>query len=84
VLSSGKEKAAAIDFLNEVWAKDVDFYQAILADPAVRSARCWPRAAARPIPHLTPSSVAPPSGRQFSEYLGKVPSVNYGMYTYEG
>ncbi len=83
VLSGGKEKAMAIDFLNEIYAKDVDFYQTILQSRgavgtllASRSGKAYSEAD----PFFGGAQV----WQSFSDWLSKVPSVNYGMYTYEG
>ncbi len=83
VLSSGKEKAAAADFLNEIYAKDVDFYQTILQSRgavgsllASRSGKAYSEGDA----FFGGDKV----WQKFSDWMGKVPSVNYGMYTYEG
>jgi lactose/L-arabinose transport system substrate-binding protein len=73
----------AVDFLNEIYAKDVDFYQTILQSRG---------AVGTLIASRSGSEYAAPDAffggakvwQQFSDYLGKVPSVNYGMYTYEG
>ena len=83
VLASGKEKAAAADFLNQIYAKDVDFYQTILQSRgavgsllASRSGKAYSEGDA----FFGGAKV----WQQFSDWMGKVPSVNYGMYTYEG
>ena len=83
VLSSGKEKAAAVDFLNQVYAKDVDFYQTILQSRgavgsllASRSGKAYSEA--------DPFFGGDKVWQKFSDWMSKVPSVNYGMYTYEG
>lgn len=82
VLSSGKEKALAVDFLNEIYAKDVDFYQTILqsrgAVGTLMASRDGKEYAAAD-PFFGGAKV----WQQFSDYLVKVPSVNYGIYTYE-
>ena len=83
VLASAKEKAAAIDFLNEVWAKDVDFYQSILAKNGAVGTLLASRNGAvysEPDPFFGGAKV----WQSFSDWLNKIPSVNYGMYTYEG
>jgi lactose/L-arabinose transport system substrate-binding protein len=83
VLSGGKEKAQAIDFLNEIYAKDVDFYQSILTARgavgtllASRSGKAYSEAD----PFFGGAQV----WQRYSDWLGKIPSVNYGIYTYEG
>lgn len=83
VLSSGKEKAAAVDFLNEVWAKDVDFYQGILAKNGAVGTLLASRGGkvySEPDAFFGGATV----WQSFSDWLNKIPSVNYGMYTYEG
>jgi len=82
VLASAKEKAAAIDFLNEVWAKDVDFYQSILDSrgavgtlTASRGGKAYQAA--------DPFFGGDKVWQSFSDWMAKVPSVNYGMYTGE-
>jgi lactose/L-arabinose transport system substrate-binding protein len=83
VLSSAKEKAAAVDFLNEIWAKDVDFYQSILAANGAVGTLLASRGGkvySEPDPFFGGATV----WQSFSDWLVKVPSVNYGMYTYEG
>lgn len=83
VLSSGKEKAQAIDFLNEIYAKDLDFYQSILqskgAVGTLIAARTGKEYSA-PDEFFGGAKV----WQQFGDWLGKVPSVNYGIYTSEG
>jgi lactose/L-arabinose transport system substrate-binding protein len=83
VLSGGKEKAQAIDFLNEIYAKDVDFYQNILTARgavgtllASRNGKAYSEAD----PFFGGAQV----WQRYSDWLGKIPSVNYGIYTYEG
>jgi len=83
VLSSAKEKAAAIDFLNEVWAKDVDFYQGILAKNGAVGTLLASRGGkvySEPDAFFGGATV----WQSFSDWLNVIPSVNYGMYTYEG
>ena len=83
VLSSAKEKAAAVDFLNEIWAKDVDFYQSILSKNGAVGTLLASRGGAvysEPDPFFGGATV----WQSFSDWLNKIPSVNYGMYTYEG
>ena len=83
VLASGKEKAAAADFLNEIYGKDVDFYQNILQSRgavgsllASRNGAAYGQADA----FFGGAKV----WQSFSDWLGKVPAVNYGVYTAEG
>lgn len=82
VLAASKEKKEAIDFLNQVYGKDVDFYQQILVDNGA-------------VGSLLAARKGPAYGAQdtffggekiwqsFASWLAKVPSVNYGIFTNE-
>lgn len=82
VLNTSKAKDTAIDFLNQIYAKDNDFYQKILVDRG---------AVGSYLPSQTGSAymVADPffGGQKvfqdFSAYMKKIPSVEFGSYTYE-
>lgn len=82
VLSASKEKDTAIDFLNEVYAKDVDFYQKILIDQgavgSLMTARKGPAYSA-----ADPFFGGEKVWQNFSDWLAKVPPVNYGVFTNE-
>ncbi len=82
VLESSAEKAEAIDFLNETYGKDVDFYQKILVDRGAvgsllssRDGEAYKAADA----FFGGQTV----WQNFSDWLAKVPSVNYGIFTNE-
>lgn len=82
VLSASKAKDEAIDFLNEVYAKDIDFYQKILVDRGAVGSLL----AARDGEAYKSSDAffgGEPIWQNFSEWLSKVPSVNYGIFTNE-
>ncbi|MGB8816910.1 MAG: sugar ABC transporter substrate-binding protein [Rhizobiaceae bacterium] len=82
VLESSAEKAEAVDFLNEIYGKDVDFYQKILQDRgAVGSLMAARTGAAYTTPD--PYFGGEPVWQNFSDWLAKVPSVNYGIFTNE-
>ena len=83
VLSGGKEKAMAVDFLNEVFAKDVDFYQSILTSRGAVGTLMASRAG-KAYSEADPFFGGSQVWLRFSDWLEKVPSVNYGMFTYEG
>ena len=83
VLSSGKEKATAIDFLNEIYAKDIDFYQTILQSRGAVGTLLASRTG-KAYSEADPFFGGAQVWQSFSDCLQKVPSVNYGMYTYEG
>ena len=82
VLDQSPEKATAIDFLNEIYGKDVDFYQSILrtrgAVGTLLAARGG-KAYMAGDPFFGGDKV----WQRFSDWLAKVPSVNYGIYTVE-
>lgn len=82
VLESSAEKDEAIDFLNEVYGKDIDFYQKILTDRgavgSLMTARTGP-AYSEADPFFGGEKV----WQNFSDWLAKVPAVNYGVFTNE-
>lgn len=82
VLASSDNKAEAIDFLDTIWAKDVDFYQKILtAQGAVGSLL-----AARDGEAYKASDEffgGAPVWQEFSTWLSQIPSVDYGTFTAE-
>ncbi|WP_237153427.1 ABC transporter substrate-binding protein [Oryzibacter oryziterrae] len=82
VLSGSKAKDEAIDFLNEIYAKDIDFYQKILVD---RGAVGSLLAARTGTAYSSNDEFfgGEPIWQNFSDWLSKVPSVNYGVFTNE-
>lgn len=82
VLSSAPSKDTAIDFLNTVWAGDVDFYQKILVGQGAFSsylpAREGPAYSAKD-DYFGGQSV----WADFSDWQAKIPGVNYGIFTNE-
>ncbi len=82
VLESSKNKDVAVDFLNKVYAGDNDFYQKILIDRG---------AVGSYMPAQGGASYAADDAffggqkvyTDFSEWMKKIPSINYGLYTYE-
>ena len=82
VLESSAEKAEAIDFLNEVYAKDNDFYQKILVNQgavgSLLAARSGEAYSAK-----DDFFGGEPVWQNFSDWLSKVPPVNYGVFTNE-
>ncbi|CAN7623738.1 ABC transporter substrate-binding protein [Rhizobium sp. LjRoot254] len=82
VLESSAEKDEAIDFLNEIYAKDSDFYQKILVDQGAVGSLL----SARSGPAYSKSDDffgGEPVWQNFSDWLAKVPPVNYGIFTNE-
>jgi lactose/L-arabinose transport system substrate-binding protein len=82
VIESSKEKDEAISFLAEIYGKDVEFYQKILADRGAVGSLTAARSGA-----VYQQSDAFFGGEQvwqrFSDWLAKVPPVTYGIFTNE-
>lgn len=82
VLNSAPEKETAIQFLNDIWASDVDFYQKILVDQGALGSLLD----ARNGPAFQASDEffgGQPVWQNFSDWLQEIPAVNYGIFTYE-
>ncbi len=82
VLSSAPNKEEAIDFLATVWAQDVDFYQEILVNQGALGSLL----AAREGEAYSASDEffnGAPVWQNFSDWLGQIPPVNYGIFTNE-
>ncbi|WP_413992105.1 ABC transporter substrate-binding protein [Labrys okinawensis] len=82
VLASSPQKDDAIDFLNETYGKDVDFYQKILQERGAvgsllvaRQGSAYSQADA----FFGDAKV----WQSFADWLAKIPSVSYGTYTNE-
>lgn len=82
VLSSSDVKSEAVDFLNEIYGKDVDFYQKILtgqgAVGSLMEARNGPAYAVS-----DPFFGGEKIWQNFADWLAMVPSLNYGIFTNE-
>lgn len=82
VLNSSKAKKTAIKFLKDIYAKDTDFYQKILVNQGAVGT-FYPSqsgdAYVQPDPFFGGQKVF----ADFSAYMKKIPSVEYGSYTYE-
>lgn len=82
VLSSGPGKDAAVDFLKTIWAGDKDFYQKILVGQG--AVGTW--LAARDgdaYKSSDPFFGGQPVWANFSDWLAKIPGVDYGTFTAE-
>lgn len=82
VLSSAPQKETAIDFLDQVWGGDVDFYQKILIDQGAFGSLL----AARDGKAFQASDDffgGQPVWQNFSTWMSEIPGVNYGIFTYE-
>ena len=81
----GDGKAAvgrATDFLGQIYGKDIDFYQKILVDQGAVGSLL----AARNGPAYSSADAffgGEKIWQSFSDWLAKVPSVNYGIFTNE-
>lgn len=82
VLESSAEKKQAIQFLNEIYVNNIDFYQQILQKNGAMGSNLLSReGAAYQQPDAYFSNT--PIWTAFSDWLKAIPAVNYGMYTYE-
>jgi lactose/L-arabinose transport system substrate-binding protein len=82
VLSSAPNKAEALDFLATIWGQNVDFYQEILVNQGALGSLL----AAREGAAYSASDDffgGAPVWQNFSDWLGQIPSVNYGIFTNE-
>ncbi len=82
VLSSAPSKDAAIDFLQTVWAGDVDFYQKILVGQGAFSSYLPARdgeAYSASDEYFGGQAV----WASFSDWQAQIPGVNYGIFTNE-
>lgn len=82
VLSSAPNKEEAIDFLNQIWAQDVDFYQQILVNQGAVGSLLAAREG-----EAYQSSDEFFGGeavwQRFSQWLSEVPPIDYGLFTDE-
>lgn len=82
VLSSAPSKAAAIDFLANVWGKDVDFYQKILIGQGA-FATYLPAREGDAYKATDAYFGGQAVWQNFTNWLAAIPSVNYGIFTNE-
>lgn len=82
VLEASKEKDTAIDFLNSIYAKDSNFYQKILVERGAVGTYSPSQGGAA---YTSPDTFF--GGQKvfadFSVWMNKIPSIEYGSYTYE-
>jgi lactose/L-arabinose transport system substrate-binding protein len=82
VLDSSEAKGTAVAFLNEVYGKDVDFYQKILVDRgAVGSYK--PSQSGEAYVAEDAFFNGQTVYADFAEWMAEIPAINYGTYTYE-
>jgi lactose/L-arabinose transport system substrate-binding protein len=82
VTASSAEKDEAIDFLNEIYAKDIDFYQKILTERGAVGSLMAARTGAA-YSEADAFFGGEKVWQSFADWLAKVPSVNYGIFTNE-
>lgn len=82
VLENGKGKDLAIDFLNKIYAGDNDFYQKILIDRGAVGTY-MPAQGGEAYTKEDPFFNNQKVYTDFSNWIGNIPSINYGLYTYE-
>lgn len=82
VLSSSKAKQTAVDFLEHVYANDLDFYDKILTERgAVGSFLPSQTSAAYSMPDAYFGGQ--PIFADFAKWSAQIPAIDFGMYTYE-
>jgi len=82
VLASAPEKDTAVQFLDEIWGGDVDFYQKILIGQGAFGSLL----AARDGPAFRASDDffgGQPVWQNFSTWMEEIPGVDYGIFSYE-
>lgn len=82
VLDTSEEKDVSIDFLNEIYAKDQGFYQAILQDRGAVGSLLGSREG-EAYQKSDPFFNGEPVWQNFSTWLGQIPPVSYGVFTPE-
>lgn len=82
VLNASKEKATAIDFLNETFGKDKDFYNQILQQQGAVGSYL-PAGNTEAYQYEDSYFNKQKIYSDFNKWAAEIPAVNYGMYTYE-
>jgi lactose/L-arabinose transport system substrate-binding protein len=82
VLEGSKNKEVAIDFLNKIYAGDNDFYQKILVDRGAVGSY-MPAQSGSAYSSEDPFFGGQKVFTEFSGWMKNIPTVNYGLYTYE-
>ncbi|MCK6262473.1 extracellular solute-binding protein [Vibrio sp. ZSDE26] len=82
VLGSSKVTDTAIDFLNDVYAKDVNFYETILKERGAVGSYL-PSAKSEAYQYTSDFFDGQQIYTDFAGWLVDIPQVNYGIYTYE-
>lgn len=82
VMSSSDSLDTTKDFLKEVWANDVDFYQKILVNQGAVGSLLKVREGDA-YQSTDDYYGGQPVWQMFSNWLGEIPGVNFGVFTYE-
>ncbi|MGF1719953.1 extracellular solute-binding protein [Vibrio kyushuensis] len=82
VLGTSKVTDTAIDFLNDVYAKDVNFYETILKERGAVGSYL-PSAKSDAYKYTSDFFAGQQIYSDFAGWLVDIPQVNYGIYTYE-
>lgn len=82
MLASSQNQEEAIDFLKNVWAEDVDFYQGILVNQGAVGSLLAAREG-EAYKASDPFFNDEPVWQNFSDWLAQVPAVDYGTFTPE-
>ena len=82
VLDSSKSKGTAIDFLKQLYAGDVDFYQSILVDRGAVGSYL-PSAEGDAYAKADDFFGSQKVYTDFAKWMDQIPALNYGLYTYE-
>ncbi|MEZ0537356.1 ABC transporter substrate-binding protein [Caldicellulosiruptoraceae bacterium PP1] len=82
VLQNSKYKDLAIDFMKQIYAKDIDFYQKILIERGAVGTYV-PAQKGKAYTASDPFFGGQKIFVHFSNWMKNIPTVNYGLYTYE-
>lgn len=82
VLSSSKEKKDAVDFLEHVYANDLDFYDQILVNNGAVGS-FLPSQSSNAYSKADAYFGGQPIFAEFAKWSGQIPAIDFGVYTYE-
>jgi len=82
VLASSDKKDVTKNFLNEIWGNDVEFYQEILVGQGAVGSLLKVREG-EAYKSSDPYFNDQPVWQMFSDWLGEIPGVDFGIFTYE-
>ncbi|MEH6451818.1 MAG: hypothetical protein V7782_02140 [Psychromonas sp.] len=82
VLNRSKKKDVVIDFLNKIYASGVEFYETILTNQGAVGSYL-PAGGSVAYQQEDSYFVGQKIYADFANWIGDIPKVNYGIYTYE-